>query len=176
MEQTLVAGAQVGQYSIQHKLGTGGMGDVYEAEDTRLKRAVALKVLREDTTTRSDDRHRLLHEARAASSLNHPNIVQIYGFERHGDSDYIVMELVRGPTLAQVLREKRLRVDEALNYSIQIASALAAAHSANVVHRDIKPGNIIVTNAGVLKILDFGLARTYRPVSEAEETVTNGPA
>jgi serine/threonine protein kinase len=96
MERNLLAGAQVGQYSIQHKLGTGGMGDVYEAEDTRLKRAVALKVLREDTTTRSDDRHRLLHEARAASSLNHPNIVQIYGFERHGESDYIVMELVRG--------------------------------------------------------------------------------
>jgi serine/threonine protein kinase len=155
----MTIGQRIGSYHILEKLGQGGMGEVYKAKDDRLKRMVAIKVLRNDRVTRGDGELRFLQEARAASALNHPNIVQIYELAVHDGNDYIVMEFVPGRSLLQVLSEKRLGIDEALEYASQIGSALAAAHAAHIVHRDIKPGNIIVSDSGVVKILDFGLAK-----------------
>src|SRR6185436_2293209 len=143
----MTIGQRIGSYHILEKLGQGGMGEVYKAKDDRLKRLVAVKVLRNDKVTRHDGELRFLQEARAASALNHPNIVQIYELAVHEGNDYIVMEFVPGRTLAQVLSEKRLSIDEALEYSSQIALALAAAHAAHIVHRDIKPGNIMVSDS-----------------------------
>src|SRR5436190_15922211 len=114
-----MTGKRIGSYDILEKLGQGGMGEVYKAEDSRLKRLVAIKVLRQDKAAPDDVRSRFLQEARAASALNHPNIVQIYGLESEGGSDFIVMELAPGRTLAQLLSEKPLRVDEALDYFAQ---------------------------------------------------------
>src|SRR4051794_13074460 len=168
--------SQVGSYRILEKIGQGGMGEVYKAEDTRLKRIVAIKSLRSDRHSGDQARVRFLHEARTASVLNHPNIVQVHGLESVADEDFIVMEFVAGPTLAQILSERRLTITEALTFATQIASALAAAHGAGIVHRDIKPGNVVVSEARVAKVLDFGLARLkQRPTTADEITVSAGP-
>lgn len=167
-------GDRIGSYRIIEKLGQGGMGEVYKAEDERLKRIVAIKILRGDKGTASDGRLRFLHEARAASSLNHPNIVQIYELASSNGDDCIVMEFVPGRSLAQLLGERQLSVAEGASYSKQIASALGAAHAAGIVHRDIKPGNMVVTDDGRLKILDFGLAKRA-PELASDITVTAGP-
>ncbi len=151
------------------------MGEVYKAEDTRLKRLVAIKVIRHDKTALDQGKIRFLQEARAASALNHPNIVQIYEMDSQDGEDFIVMEFVPGQTLAQLLRTKRLSIDTALDYSNQIASALAAAHAASIVHRDIKPGNVIVSDAGAVKILDFGLAKLEQSAGVGDSTLTAGP-
>ena len=170
-----MTGTRIGSYRILAKLGQGGMGEVYKAEDTRLRRLVAVKVLRTDRTTSDQGRLRFLQEARAASALNHPNIVQIYGLETQGDHDCIVMELVSGKTLAQLCQAGPIPIADALAYSRQMAAALAVAHAAGIVHRDIKPANVIVTASGVLKILDFGLAKFDSRHSEANNTITAGP-
>src|SRR5687767_5542034 len=125
-----MVGTRIGNYRIVEKLGQGGMGEVYKAEDERLKRFVAIKLLRGPGITNQQDRQRFVQEARAASALNHPNIVQIYELGKHGDDDAIVMELVAGASLADVLKSRTLTVSEVASYSTQIASALGAAHRA----------------------------------------------
>jgi len=171
---SLLPGTRLGPYEILSPLGAGGMGEVYRAEDTRLRRIVAIKVLRADKVKLQLERQRLLQEARAASTLNHPNIVQIHELDSHEGDDFIVMEFVPGRTFAQLLKEKRLTIDEVIVYASQIASALAAAHAAGVVHRDIKPGNIMLSDLDVVKILDFGLAKPQLKMSATESTLTAG--
>src|SRR5579862_172400 len=146
-------------YEILEKLGQGGMGVVYRARDTRLEREVALKVLPAGTSTSADSRRRLLEEARAASTLNHPNVVTIYDVRTDGDVDSIAMEYVRGETLDQILKKQPLAMKELVHYATQIADALQAAHTAGIIHRDLKPANVMVTPQGVVKLLDFGLAK-----------------
>jgi tRNA A-37 threonylcarbamoyl transferase component Bud32/pimeloyl-ACP methyl ester carboxylesterase len=162
------AGTQLGQYTIEAPLGAGGMGEVFRARDTRLNRTVAIKISKRSFTGR------FKREAQAVAALNHPNIVQIHELGSEDGDDFIVMEFVPGRTLAELLRVARLSLDQALEYANQIASALAAAHAAGIVHRDIKPGNIIVSDAGVVKILDFGLAKVEQVAVVRETTVTVG--
>src|SRR5690242_504147 len=145
--------ARLGPYEIEAPLGAGGMGEVFRARDTRLNRTVAIKISRERFIGR------LKGEARTAATLNHPNVVQIYEFASYDSADFIVMEYVPGKTLAELLQAAPLSVDQALGYANQIASALAAAHCAGIVNRDIKPANILVSDAGAIKMLDFGLAK-----------------
>src|SRR5215470_6813787 len=161
-------GKSLRSYRIEAKLGAGGMGVVYKAVDSRLGRTAAIKVL--STTALSPERERrFVQEAKAASSLNHPNIVTIYDVDTQEFDgkplQYIAMEYVAGETLDHLIGKKGLRVRDVLKYAIQIADALAAAHAAGIVHRDLKPSNVIVTSQGVVKILDFGLAK----LSETEE-------
>ena len=149
-------GRSLGRYQIQSALGMGGMGIVYRAYDPRLDRYVALKILPPEGMT-GTSRERFLEEAKAASALNHPNIVTIYDSGAEDGVHFIAMELVHGETLAAAIAGGRLRAEQALDYAIQIAGAMAAAHAAGIVHRDIKPGNIMVTGEGRIKVLDFGL-------------------
>ena len=157
-------GQVISRYRIVGKLGEGGMGVVYRAVDTRLDRQVALKLLPAEAVEDPERKWRFIREAKAASALNHPNIVTIYDIDSaplgEGEPvDFIAMECVEGTTLDRVLGERRLTVDEALGFATQIAGALAAAHSAGIVHRDVKPANVMITPAGQVKILDFGLAK-----------------
>lgn len=147
------------QYKILSPLGSGGMGDVYLAEDTLLGRKAALKFLAARLSSHSDHLSRFLREARAASSLNHPNICTIYEINGVGASPFISMEYIEGETLAGIIRSRRPGVRETLDIAAQVASALAEAHKKQIVHRDIKPANIIVNSHGRVKILDFGLAK-----------------
>ncbi len=147
-----------GPYETVAFLGAGGMGDVYEAVDTRLNRRVALKILPPHLVANEDRRRRFMQEAQLASSLQHPHIVTIYDIGSANSTEYLAMELVRGRTLADAIPEHGLRLADALRYGIQITDALAAAHAAGIVHRDLKPGNIMVTDQDQIKILDFGLA------------------
>ena len=151
-------GHQLGSYQIVSLLGAGGMGVVYRARDPRLKRSVAIKVLPADKMCDLERKRRFIQEARAASALNHPNIISIHdiGNER---SDFIVMEYVDGKTLDQRIPRKGMHVDEALKLAVQMADALARAHSAGIIHRDLKPSNVMVTDDGLVKVLDFGLAK-----------------
>lgn len=153
----------LGSYRIEAKIGSGGMGIVYRALDPRLGRKVAIKVLPSSAVANADRERRLVQEARAASALNHPNIVTIYEIDRceqDGQStSFIAMEFVPGSTLAQLIGRKGLRLRDALKYAAQIADALSAAHSAGIIHRDLKPSNVMVTPQGTVKILDFGLAK-----------------
>ena len=160
----LSAGARLGHYQIVAMLGRGGMGVVYRARDTQLGREVAIKVL-PDSLARDPDRlARFNREAKLLASLNHPNIGHIYGVE----SQALVMELVEGETIASLIRSGPLPVETALNYARQIAEALEAAHEKGIIHRDLKPANIMVTPAGVVKVLDFGLAKAEEPVAASD--------
>ncbi|HXP86740.1 MAG TPA: tetratricopeptide repeat protein [Bryobacteraceae bacterium] len=152
-------GSIISHYEVLEKLGEGGMGLVYRAKDLRLGRMVALKALPEEDNLDPARKARFLLEAKAASALNHPNIITVYEIETVGGVDYIAMELVQGDTLLHRIGPAGLSLSEALDYATQIASGLAAAHAAGIVHRDIKPANIMVTKTGLVKILDFGLAR-----------------
>ena len=159
-EAKLAAGQAVGPYQIESLLGEGGMGEVYLAMDTRLSRRVALKLLPPKFTLDPERVRRFEQEARAASALNHPNIVTIYEIGHDVNStQFMVTEFVEGHTLRQLMNEKPFTLNEALNVAIQVAGALAAAHSAGIVHRDIKPENIMLRADGYVKILDFGLAK-----------------
>ena len=149
---------QISHYRIIEPLGAGGMGVVYLAEDVRLHRKVAVKVLPPQFTDDPDRVHRFEQEARAASALNHPNIVTIYDIGQADADRFIAMEFVAGRTLRAVLGE-RVSVDHMLPWATQIAQALAVAHAAGIVHRDIKPDNIMVRDDGYVKILDFGVAQ-----------------
>jgi eukaryotic-like serine/threonine-protein kinase len=160
-------GRRVSHYQIDAPLGRGGMGVVYRATDTRLRRTVALKVLPEDAGS-PVMRERFLREAQAASALNHPGIVTVHDVGHDQGVDFIVMEHVEGRTLRAILDAGRLAVDEALGYARQAAAALAAAHAAGIVHRDLKPQNLMVTAGGQLKILDFGLAHVESGEADAD--------
>ena len=155
---SLAAGTRFGPYETVGFLGAGGMGDVYEALDTRLNRRVALKILPPALVADPDRRRRFVQEAQLASALQHPNIVTIFDIGSTSETDYLAMELVRGRTLDAVIPNNGLRLADALRYGIQISDALAAAHGAGIVHRDLKPTNIMVTEQDQIKILDFGLA------------------
>src|SRR5215471_11437823 len=155
----LSPGARVGAYEVLSSLGAGGMGEVYRARDTRLGREVALKVLPEEVSQHPLRLKRFETEARAASALNHPNIVTIYDLGTEGSTSWIAMEFIGGKTLREVLLAGPIPVKKVLDLSVQVADGLAKAHEAGVVHRDLKPENIMVTKDGLAKILDFGLAR-----------------
>src|SRR5437588_578390 len=150
---------KLGHYEILALLGHGGMGVVYRALDVKLGREVALKVLSAAGVGDSAYLQRFQEEARLASSLNHPNIVTIYGVGEEGDVAYIAMELVQGRTLRNLLTEGKPSVKEALDLAVQLVAALAAAHAYRITHRDLKPENIMVTAEGRVKVLDFGLAK-----------------
>ncbi len=156
-------GRMVGHYEILSLAGTGGMGQVYRARDTHLDRVVAIKVLPPQLVGDADRRRRFVQEAKSASALNHPNIVTVHDIACEGGLDFMVMEFVTGKPLDQVIGRKGLKLSEALKYAVQIADALAAAHAAGIVHRDLKPANVIVGNNGVVKVLDFGIAKLVEP-------------
>ena len=155
----LQIGVRVGPYQILGRLGTGGMGEVFKAEDLKLGRMAAIKVLHPEASSNRERLLRFEQEARSASALNHPNIITIYDIDRHRGAPYIAMEFVEGRTLADLMGAGRLPLVKTLNYAIQIVLGLARAHSQGIVHRDIKPDNIMVTEEGLVKILDFGLAK-----------------
>src|SRR5690349_22270461 len=166
-----MVGQVLGHYRITDQLGAGGMGVVYKAVDTHLNRPVAVKILRAETTASAERKRRFAQEAKAASALNHPNIVHIYDIDVQDGVDYIAMEFVAGRTLDQCIERKGLHVREVLKYGIQIADALSAAHTAGIVHRDLKPANVMVSERGLLKLLDFGLAKLAEPL----ESDVNAP-
>lgn len=165
--QSLI-GKEISHYRILSKLGSGGMGEVYAAEDIRLGRRVALKFLPEKLLSDQTALQRFEREARIASSLNHPNICTIYEVEKHGHQTVIVMELLEGKSLKQRIQEGPFSIDELLDFGVQACDALEAAHAKGIVHRDIKPGNISVIGNTRLKILDFGLAKVRLQVTEDE--------
>ena len=158
-------------YAIDARLGQGGMGTVYRAQDTVLMRTVAIKVL---ASVDPDAARRLLHEARAASALNHPHIVTVYAVEQHEDTAFIVMEYVEGEPLNRAIPPGGLPIDRALTFACDMAHALAAAHERGIIHRDIKPGNVMVTTGAQIKVLDFGIARRAALAESATQTVTVG--
>src|SRR5208283_3778729 len=154
-----MVGTTISHYEVLEKLGEGGMGVVYKARDMQLGRFVAIKVLIPASGESSDRRARFIQEARAASSLNHPNIITIHDIVSSDDGDSIVMEFVRGQTLGDMISAGRIPTVDCLKLAMQIADALAAAHSIGIVHRDLKPANVMVTTDGLAKVLDFGLAK-----------------
>jgi Tol biopolymer transport system component len=164
---SLTPGIRIGPYAVTAKLGAGGMGEVYRATDTTLGREVAIKVLPASVAQDADRLARFDREARTLATLNHPYIAQIYGRERSGNTSALVMELVEGPTLADRIMHGALPVGDALSIATQIAEALEAAHEQGVVHRDLKPANVKVRLDGVVKVLDFGLAKAIEPVGAA---------
>ena len=167
-----MVGQSIAHYRILEKLGEGGMGVVYKARDTHLDRFVAIKVLPPERVADPERKRRFVQEAKAASALNHPNIITIHDIARHQGVDFMVMEYVPGKTLDQLIRRKGLPLGEALKYAAEIADALATAHGAGIVHRDVKPSNVMVTEKGRVKVLDFGLAKLTEPVAAGEEEPT----
>jgi serine/threonine protein kinase len=170
MDSVLV-GQRIGAYQIESRLGAGGMGDVFRALDTRLHRTVAIKTLPRDKMGDVDRKRRLLQEARAASALNHPNIVTLHDIVSEAGVDYLVMEYVPGQSLDKLITSKGMPLSDVIEYASQIASALAAAHAAGIVHRDIKPANVVVTPESQVKILDFGLAKLAQEQATPESAV-----
>lgn len=161
-----LSGRSLLHYRLVERIGQGGMGVVYRAEDAHLRRAVAIKVLPADKMADLDRKRRFIHEARAASALNHPNIVTIHDITSAEGIDFIAMEYVTGKPLSDLIPGKGLPVPQALRYAIQMADALTKAHKAGIIHRDLKPSNILVTDEGSVKILDFGLAKLMHGIRQ----------
>ena len=161
------AGTKLAHYEILSAIGKGGMGEVWKAKDTKLGREVAIKFVHAALATDQHAVERLRIEARAASALNHPNICTIYDFQEHERSPFIVMELMKGQTLSDLLTSTPLKVQKVVDIGIQVAAALAAAHSAGIIHRDIKPTNLFLTDTGLVKKFDRNevtavLSKPYR--------------
>src|SRR5437870_8696490 len=167
---SLTAGTKLGRYEIRAKIGEGGMGEVYLAQDTKLDRKVALKILPADVAAHPDRMRRFVQEAKAASALNHPNIITIYEIDETESGHFIATEFIDGETLRE-REQKPLQLSESLDIATQIASALAAAGAAGIIHRDIKPENVMLRRDGIVKVLDFGLAKLSEPPA-----VAGGPA
>jgi len=170
MPSPLLPGQRIGPYEISARIGEGGMGEVWRATDTRLKREVAIKVLPAAFTQDPERLARFEREATLLASLNHPNIAQIYGLETSGETRALVMELVDGPTLAERLERGALPLDESLSIAKQIAEALEEAHEKGIVHRDLKPQNVKASIEGKVKVLDFGLAKAMEPAGAVSGT------
>ena len=169
-----MVGNTISHYEVIEKLGAGGMGVVYKARDTQLGRFVAIKVLIANTAGTSDRRDRFIQEARAASSLNHPNIITIHDIITIDAGECIVMEFVRGQTLADMIEAARIPSVDCIKIAMQMTDALAAAHSIGIVHRDLKPANVMVTPEGLSKVLDFGLAKLAGDESAPKPAVDFG--
>ena len=173
----LPAGTRLGPYEILSPLGAGGMGEVYRARDERLKRDVAIKVLPAGVSNDADRLRRFEQEAQAAGALNHPNITAVYDIGRHDGAPYVVQELLEGETLGAELDGGNFAPRRAIDYAIQIAQGLSAAHEKGIVHRDLKPENLFVTRDGRVKILDFGLAKlTQTAFSGPQSSLPTAPA
>ncbi|HVE66482.1 MAG TPA: serine/threonine-protein kinase, partial [Thermoanaerobaculia bacterium] len=158
---TLLTGARLGPYEIQQLVGSGGMGEVYRARDTRLERTVAVKVLSAHLSSSPEVRERFDREAKTISQLSHPNICALYDVGHQDGIDYLVMEYLEGETLAERLLKGPLATEQVLRHGVEIAGGLDRAHRQGIVHRDLKPGNVMLTRAGV-KLLDFGLAKAFQ--------------
>jgi eukaryotic-like serine/threonine-protein kinase len=172
-ERPSLSGTHLGSYHIVSELGRGGMGEVYRAKDRKLQREVAIKVLPEEFAKDADRVSRFQREARLLAFLNHPNIAAIHGLEESSGKNFLVLELVEGETLREQLNRGPIPVEESLKLAVQIAEALEAAHEKGVIHRDLKPANIKVTPDGILKVLDFGLAKAF--AAEPEANLSNSP-
>src|SRR5215467_12123452 len=167
-------GTRLGSLEITALLGKGGMGEVYRARDTKLKREVAIKILPDEFSRDPNRLVRFQREAEILASLNHPNIAQIYDLEEVNDTRFLVLELVDGETLADRIARGAIPVDEALNIAKDICEALEAAHERGIIHRDLKPGNVKISADGKVKVLDFGLARTLE-TDGASTNPSNSP-
>src|SRR5512136_1347105 len=165
-------GQTISHYKILEKLGEGGMGVVYKAHDTHLDRFVAIKVLPPERVADPDRKRRFIQEAKAASALNHPNIITIHDIDQAEGIDFIAMEYVAGKTLDESIPRKGMRLSLALKHAVQIADALARAHGAGIIHRDLKPSNVMVDDHGLVKVLDFGLAKLTESGGPEAETAT----
>src|SRR5437667_6917503 len=160
---TIATGTKLSRYEIRSKIGEGGMGEVYLAQDTKLDRKVALKILPAEVASHRDRMERFVREAKAAATLNHPNIAHIYEIGETNGAHFIAMEFVDGFTLRQLIHEKQTDLSKLLRFLQHAAEGLAKAHAAGIVHRDLKPDNIMATRDGHAKILDFGLAKLIEP-------------
>ena len=165
-------GKTLDHYQITEKLGEGGMGVVYKARDTHLDRFAAIKVLPPEKVSDPERKRRFIQEAKAASALNHPSIITIYDIDQADGVDFIAMEYVAGKTLDELIPRKGMRLSLALKYAVQIADALARAHGAGIIHRDLKPSNVMVDEHGLVKVLDFGLAKLTEAAAPEAETVS----
>src|SRR5579862_3999776 len=168
----LSPGTKLGPYEIQSPLGAGGMGEVYRAFDTRLQRTVAIKILPAHLSSDPDLRSRFTQEAKSISGLQHPNICVVDDVGSQNGIDYMVMEFVSGQSLDQLIPAAGLPANVAVKYAIQIAEALARAHSVGIVHRDLKPSNVMVDESGLVKVLDFGLAKAAATASPSNDAAT----
>src|SRR5579872_6593985 len=171
----LAPGTRLSQYEILAPIGAGSMGEVYRARDSRLDRDVAIKVLPELVSSEPERLQRFETEAKAAAALNHPNILAVYQMGTYAGVPYLVSELLEGMTLTESIRRGPLPLRRAIDYGVQIAHGLAAAHEKGIVHRDLKPDNLFVTKDGRIKILDFGLAKVIQPkesLTSAAPTLT----
>ena len=173
---SLSAGHRLGPYEIAAAIGEGGMGQVYRATDTRLKRQVAIKILPATLATDADRLLRFQREAEVLASLNHPNIAGLHGLEESGGVTALVMELVEGDDLSDRIARGSMPLDEVLPIARQIAEALEAAHEQGIIHRDLKPANIKVRPDGTVKVLDFGLAKAFDPAGPASRQVPRDPS
>src|ERR1700737_5021164 len=170
----ILSGRRLGPYEILSAIGAGGMGEVYKARDTRLERIVAIKVLPTHLAGRADLRERFEREAKTIASLNHPHICTLHDTGHQDEIDYLVMEYLEGETLAQRLLKGPLPIQQVLQYAIEIADALDKAHRKGITHRDLKPGNIMLTKSGT-KLLDFGLAKLKKDTAPANITLSKIP-